>query len=174
MAGHRVLNGVAAGLLGSFIGRNNDIDGYWAIGKLCRFAVAEELRSVTIGLHPSPDLSTQQPSLPEVFAFRFQKSFAKRVELAGFPLAHVARAEVTISFADLPPRSPIGSTEGTFDCTVSIFDLQGRMHSASASGRCRPHDPSFEQRSLRSDWTEHPSWWRRLFSRFGGMKSRMT
>jgi uncharacterized protein len=32
------LKGVAAGLAGSFVSRNNDVEGYWGIGLLCRDA----------------------------------------------------------------------------------------------------------------------------------------
>ena len=38
MASERSFNGVADSLLGAFLGRNNDINGYWAIGILCSYA----------------------------------------------------------------------------------------------------------------------------------------
>jgi hypothetical protein len=40
MPSSRKLKSVAAGLLGSFVSRNNDIGGYWGIGVLCRDTAA--------------------------------------------------------------------------------------------------------------------------------------
>src|SRR5262245_25066952 len=35
MGSRRILKGIASGLAGSFISRNNDVGGYWALGRLC-------------------------------------------------------------------------------------------------------------------------------------------
>lgn len=44
------LQGAARRTVGAFIGRNNDVDGYWAIGMLCRRAVDTGVASVSFDL----------------------------------------------------------------------------------------------------------------------------
>lgn len=46
----QLLLGVAHGTLSAFVGRNNDVDGYWAIGKICRHAVELGTPAVTFDL----------------------------------------------------------------------------------------------------------------------------
>lgn len=44
------LKSIAAGVLGSFVSRNNDFNGYWAIGQLYSIALRSPARTVSISL----------------------------------------------------------------------------------------------------------------------------
>ncbi|PHS13773.1 MAG: hypothetical protein COA78_06700 [Blastopirellula sp.] len=50
MARRKELKNIAAGIVGSFISRNNDIDGYWGIGKLYSFAKLKQVEMVQLDL----------------------------------------------------------------------------------------------------------------------------
>ena len=69
MSGRNKLRGVAHAVLGSFISRNNDIDGYWALGLLRSFAdtagVAElRFDLVTGTAEPSGAQESEEPEGP--------------------------------------------------------------------------------------------------------------
>jgi hypothetical protein len=61
MTRRRELNGIAGNLLGSFVSRNNEVAGYWAIGKLCAIALQTANGEISIELltkrltPPSPE-----------------------------------------------------------------------------------------------------------------------
>jgi len=44
------LKGAALGVLGSFVSRNNDVDGYWGIGKLYSHALRTDAKTIAIDL----------------------------------------------------------------------------------------------------------------------------
>jgi hypothetical protein len=58
MPTRRDLTGVAHGLLGSFMSRSNDNDGYWALGKLYAFAISADVSEIEIDIVRSATLPT--------------------------------------------------------------------------------------------------------------------
>ncbi len=49
----KTLKNIAGGLSGSFVSRNNDSDGYWAIGKLYSLALSKGLNTLRIPIKPA-------------------------------------------------------------------------------------------------------------------------
>jgi hypothetical protein len=144
------LRNIAAGLCNSFASRNNDLDGYWSIGKLR--LLAEQYGRPTVSL----DLltSSMQPSSCEfapVLA-RYRRLLEKLAYLSRIRLEEITAACITLDFA--PPPSPRASYYKPhwgeqFVLTVAI-NADGRAAGIMRhAGYCRPHDPARESRSIR-------------------------
>jgi hypothetical protein len=141
MPGNRNLRGIVAGLLGTFTSRNNDIDGYWGIGLLCRDA------SITNG-KVSLDL-VECTALPATLAcVSAANTYSHRLEAMlrneGFHPLDVSAAKITLEYLSPAPQG------GPFQCTVSLTDRLRQTYSVTSSGTCWPHDPKRELRSTRA------------------------
>jgi hypothetical protein len=70
----RRLEGVVANILGSFVSRNNDVGGYWAIGKLYEHARQHQTQNVLVDLvtreilPPSSDFGSMLAKYSSLFA----------------------------------------------------------------------------------------------------------
>jgi hypothetical protein len=150
MPRRRELNGIAGNLLGSFVSRNNDVAGYWAIGKLCVLASLTVNGEVSIELAPkrlSPHSPEFNPMLDH-YAARLVSSLEKR----SFPVQLVTAAEVLIAFGvSFKPDPLMSRPRGTvpFRCTVTLTDDLKRRHVAQHSGEVWPHDHRRESKSGR-------------------------
>lgn len=96
------LTNIASGLCGSFASRNNDLDGYWSIGKLRTLAERYGRTSVlldvlTSSIHPSS--SEFAPVLA-----RYRSLLTKLADLSGIRLEEITAAHITLDFA--PPPWP--------------------------------------------------------------------
>ncbi|MEM7430484.1 MAG: hypothetical protein AAF351_00965 [Pseudomonadota bacterium] len=145
MARRKELANVVHGLYGSFISRNNDVDGYWGIGKLCAFASEAESGTVRIDLFSK----TCEPATSE-FQQLIEYYWSK---LLSYPPSRFAvAAKIDINFEPPRPeekRVPINTWGSLFELTVTITDDKGRAYSRSGHGRCAPHDPKLESRRSR-------------------------
>ena len=144
------LTNIASGLCGSFVSRNNDLDGYWSIGKLR--SLAEQYGRTTVlidvltsSIHPSS--SKFAPLLAN-----YRSLLAKLADLSGIRLDEITAAHMTLDFAPPPwPRIDYYKPQwgDPFTLTVTI-NADGRaagiVHHA---GYCRSHDPAQESRSAR-------------------------
>jgi len=146
----RELKGIASGLLGTFVSRNNDISGYWGIGLLCRDALASngavELR--LLEGHATPSTASTASAL-----LLYLPKLKTMIEKRRFSMPHLAEATISVQFGTpghfpMPPQFTRGDP---FLCTVTLTDIRGKRHSVSAVSRCAPHNPRFESRSVRVD-----------------------
>jgi hypothetical protein len=149
----RELKGAALGVLGSFVSRCNDVEGYWGMGKLYRLAQKNGVSRVEIDLLAAtmrPSNSAFDPMI-EQFAFLL----CAQLQARRLPRAWVTKASVSIDFdsstavPQLFETAPLGDT---FDCAAIVIDDLGKERSARTSGRCWVHDPARESRRHRSDW----------------------
>lgn len=138
------MRGVAEGTVGSFVGRNNDVLGYWGIGMLCRLARDRRAPSVEI------DLLTGQMDPPSsVFVAMVDQSRHRlrhhldRLGLGDVPLAS---ASLRVRF-ETTDRAHAANVR--FRCTAVLEDEAGRVFESRAEGWCWPHDPRRESRSTR-------------------------
>ncbi len=150
MAGHKHLKGIAHGLLGTFVSRNNDIDGYWGIGVLRSFALEHNLSSLALDLiDKSPNFAKGSPvqSVEERYRGWLSSVLAKE----GVDQQLLRSAEIRLrftTFAEFPDT--IRDTRGEpFVCQVGLTSDQGIVYSASRIGVCAPHEPAKESRSVR-------------------------
>ncbi|THF61967.1 hypothetical protein [Pseudothauera rhizosphaerae] len=143
------LSNVVSGLYGSFISRNNDVAGYWGIGKLCLLAQERETGIVELNL-------LTETIAPETTQFarllRGYHSFLKRhLSARRIPLTWVVSANIELNFRpeDRPKKHiPIVSWGSLFKLTVAIKDDKNKEHIACGFSYCGPHNPTKEHQSV--------------------------
>jgi hypothetical protein len=145
------LTNIASGLCGSFASRNNELDGYWSIGKLRSLAERHGRTTVlldvlTSSIHPSS--SEFAPIL-----VRYRLLLAKLADLSHIPLEEITAAHIVLDFAPPPwPKiryyKPQWGDQFTLTVTINADGRPpGIVHHA---GYCRSHDPARESRSARA------------------------
>lgn len=148
MPHRRELRGIAQGIVGSFVSRNNDVGGYWALGKLCSHAANSSMHEVTIDLVAT----TMTPSCNEYDAMvaHYSTMLWELVAHRGLSRCNVVRADVHARFV-LPesqvPRSSGDDRGHPYECVLEISDDLGRVHVGRACGWVEPHEPRLELRS---------------------------
>ena len=149
MARFRNLQDVAAGLVGAFISRHNDIDGYWALG-LLRADLPDGEGVVRLSLHAG----SATPATPSTRLLLARYSERLRVMLAhhGFVPADLVTAEIVTQFdAAVPIPSWREYSYGEpFRCTVTLTDRRSHTSTATNVGRCARHNAAAERRSTRA------------------------
>ena len=151
MARRKELGSIASAIAGSFNSRNNDVDGYWGIGKLYKLVADLPDKKVDLELLGK----TIQPKSHDfdLMLQIYQKKLLGYLLHRGIPKEWVNTATISIKFEiEFEPkhyywRSPLGKP-----CEVKcdLEDDIGRKHIAYAYNNCRPHDPSRETRSGRA------------------------
>ena len=111
MAQRKRLKNLACGMAGRFASRNNDLDGYWALGLLFLAAEAAETKSVSL------DLLSKSATPPVKYSERLIVQFAQymnqqleTLHLAGH--VFVARIEIEFSVEALPHSMTCKNTWG--------------------------------------------------------------
>lgn len=141
MTRSRDLQGIANSLVETFISRNNDVSGYWGIGKLYQETIAYSTSKMDLDLLAR----TAQPggSIALAVAAHYADYLAFRLD--GLV---IAAASVSLEFGAAPSSVlSVRSTYGDpFTCSVLITSESGRTYAASRAGHCAPHSP----RELRS------------------------
>jgi hypothetical protein len=145
MARRKDLSGAAFGVLGTFVSRNNDVGGYWALGKLYAHARANDVHDVHV------DLLTQSITPPsgqfdEMIAF-LRERLARQLAARGVPLDWLKGAEIALSFGGEKSANRAGDT---FEVVVALTDDREQRREARNRGACWPHDPIRESRSARA------------------------
>jgi hypothetical protein len=144
------LKGLACDFAGSFLSRNNDVSGYWGIGKLYREAIDHSAPLVTIDL-----LSLSIPPIWPV-AQAIHAEYSERLRhMASKVAVQLSEAQVIVEFGTLgscatPRWDSYHSYGDPFVCTVSLVDSKGRTYKAVRAGFCAPHDPTRERCSNRA------------------------
>jgi hypothetical protein len=148
MPRRKELRGVASGLLGAFLSRTNDVEGYWALGKLYAHALKADVPQVFVDLMDA----TVTPPGAEFHGMAADFARALTIQLAGrsIPADWVKQATICIEFSK--KKNSYGPGD-VFNGTVALMDDRGRTHHAKASGVCWVHDPFRELRSART-WSD--------------------
>jgi len=144
-------NGLAAALAGSFVSRNNDIEGFWAIGVLCKSAQEMGASSVYIDLL-SPEAAQPNPLIRFV-GETYRAKLMQAMASVGASSTWIADAIITLSFVKYDGTvadPPTAMYDYAFVASVTLADDKGRNYHASASGLCWAHDGWREQRSARA------------------------
>jgi len=149
----RELKGVANSLLQSFISRNNDVSGYWGIGKLYLLAKKKNSDHVLIELL-NRQMNPSSNKFDDLFD-RYQpyfKNFVEQKDSLGWSHepSKVESVQIFINFKSVPDdklewwaRKYVGDN---FECEVKIKTDLGKIYSSRVYSRCWPHNPSKERR----------------------------
>jgi len=146
------LNGVASDIVRSFVSRNNDVRGYWALGKLYVYAKEHGDNLLQILMLPLEQASSIEP-----VAFVARNYGAKLHTLIAnwkLPKSWLKSACITVQFESTDAKPQFFSTRANgrpFQCRIEIEDDLGRKHAASAAGWCSPHDWNIETQSTRAN-----------------------
>jgi hypothetical protein len=142
------LKHTTAGLLDKFIGRNNDYEGYWALGVLYAESRAWSLRVELdlLGAVAQPD-TPASASLARAWAHHLRQAL-RRHKLSPDELAH---AGFVIEFGLPPvPKRPGHIEYGDpFLCRLRLEATDGRMAERRRMAHCRPADEFRGSRSTR-------------------------
>ncbi len=138
---------MGSGVLHSFVSRNNDLGGYWALGKLYSYARQVGTTVLTLDLinwtidPPVSNLARVFPA-PEVGVLceRYWLKLAAMMKRRAVPPAWLARAAMTIEFESTSgaPRYP--RKGAAFLCQLTLTDDLGGEHTLRADGWCWPHN----------------------------------
>jgi hypothetical protein len=143
VSGRNKLRGVAHAVLGSFVSRNNDIDGYWGLGLLRSFADSTGVAELCLDL--GTGAVEPSGSLPLSICRTYQQILKDQL-LRRRVAARVTRAEIRLVF-NSPPTGMVRfvSYGDPFTCVVSLVDGNGQAHqsmSASVEKRGNLSKPS--------------------------------
>jgi hypothetical protein len=151
MARRKELGSIASGLAGSFNSRNNDVDGYWGIGKLYKFALADDTKEVEFELIDKK-ISLKTSDFDCMIA-AYRDKFLGYLSGRHIPIDWVSSVKISVSFEceSMPKEHNWRSALGK-PCLIKcdISDDKGRHHIAFAYNVCRPHDPKKENKSNRT------------------------
>ncbi|ATQ74558.1 hypothetical protein CR152_08525 [Massilia violaceinigra] len=131
----KTFNHVAAGVSQSFISRNNDVGGYWALGELYKDASAPD-DAVQLQLLDGVAIPSTRSvcQVAKNYAVFLQRALADK----GIASDELADANVCIQFNAEAPEGAISMEyQGDpFVCTVTLRTAQGKVAVAKAYGRC--------------------------------------
>ena len=151
MPRRRKLNGIVGAVASSFLSRNNDVDGYWALGKLYLHAKQQGVLQVSVTLAPLEMMPNIEPMAS--IARTHRKLLVSQMERQCLPASWLVSSSVTIEFesATAKPRF-LGSHVGgrPFRCNTLLTDDRQRKHEVTVVGWCWPHDATRETQSVRA------------------------
>ncbi len=149
--GHRKeLKNIANSIIYSFKSRNNDIDGYWELGKLYKFANSMNTDTVELDL-----LSLKiKPESKEFFHLveSWQSKLSLKLNSRKIPFSWLSSATIVIKFDQKYDEkyhfwdSSIGEH---CTCFCKLVTDNGSVYTITTGTNCRPHDPIKECRSNR-------------------------
>jgi hypothetical protein len=151
MASRKELKGIAAGIAGKFVSRNNDIDGYWAMGIL--YEMTSEGNASKFTLDILSGQSTPKCKYSKTIAEPIVEYLHREIEKRGWDVRLVIEATVEVNFDDQTEERNYGFYKDTWGepylCRVVIKDKETKMYTFEVKGWCGRHDPKKERRSER-------------------------
>lgn len=145
------LRGIANALNESFISRNNDFRGYWAIGQLKLFAIDNGLSAVEFSLTLTK--SNSRFSLENYIVRHYANMLGELLRKQKIPEVWVRVVSITIDFnvnAKEVQLHEYPASGEPFQCCCQIIDDAGRRYCSIIYGRCQPHSAAKELKSGRS------------------------
>ena len=141
---------IADGVLGSFVSRNNDCDGYWAIGVLYRRALEASSNELSFSLVDERE-EPHGLALETAVQTKYRGMLAKLMSRRSLPAGWVKSASITIHFEHSGRVGrALARLERPYLAQLSITTELGKNHIVERVGACWPHEPSREYRSSRA------------------------
>lgn len=150
MARRKELKGIANGLVTSFNSRNNDVDGYWGIGRLHKLVEHASKKEVSIELLSG--IITPKASEFDSLIYSYREKLNSHLIAQSIPKHWVVSVDIIALFETEYEkdkhhwRSGLGKP---YEVKCDIQDDKGVHYIARAYNNSRPHDPSRESRSNR-------------------------
>lgn len=147
-ARRRNINAITYGLLHSFISRNNDVYGYWGIGKLYSHLISTNSESLEIDF---VNLQIQ----PENSAFNFMimaysSKMYNHLSKVGLPAKTIQQATISLRGFKNKPTVQLGQmAPNQITIQIKIVDDLNKIYMRETNTWCRAHDASKESQSSR-------------------------
>lgn len=151
------MKGIGANVARKFSSRNNDLDGYWALGVFYRLCANHDVKVFTLDF--LSEESSPHANFSKEVAAPFRELIYTQMRNNGLTESQLAAAFAKVEF-DLQPTS----TEllhkkawgDPFDCHIVLVDDLGTRRTCSIRGCCWAHDPVREHRSTRAKTARGP------------------
>ena len=150
MVSRKELKNIGGGIIGSFNSRNNDVDGYWGIGKLYRFAILNDTDTVILDLI-NESISPNTTEFDSLIEF-YRNMLISQLKVRHIPYDFLDKVEIIVRFEQQYQekyhwwRSAFGKP---CVCTCEITDERGSNRGVITGNNCQPHDSAMESRSTR-------------------------
>lgn len=142
------LKSIAAGVLGSFVSRNNDFNGYWAIGQL--YSLALKSRGKTVSISLTGDSGVPRGTLPGALEFKYGEMFFNLLARWAIQKDCIKTATIILEFeCDMPSSQVLANNGKPFRATFAVETDYGQCFQLQYSGACWSHNPARESRSTR-------------------------
>jgi hypothetical protein len=147
MSTRRNFRGIVYGVLHAFISRNNDVNGFWAMGKLCNLMAANQWKPVRINLRSGE----MNPASGEfnIMIRRYADLLFEHMEIAKLPDTYLKSAHIELSQSSLQPFFGRGDLSCKIHCLLRLTDDRDRTYICEGVVSCRKHNPEMESRSTR-------------------------
>ena len=131
MSRRRSLKGIAGGLMGSFVSRNNDVAGYWGMGMLCLLSRDVAKPSITVELVGAKESSDASHFVVKSIAETYSTMLQTMLSRAKVNPTWVKQAKVLVEFGSSGklPAPPLNAWGEPFICTLTILDDLGHIWS---------------------------------------------
>jgi hypothetical protein len=141
---------VADGVLGSFVSRNNDCAGYWAIGLLYGRALEASSNEISFSL-VSEGAEVHDLALDTALRAKYRELLLKLMSGRSMPASWIKSANITVHFeyAGKVGRA-LARLERPYLAQLSITTDSGKNLTVEHVGACWPHEPRRENRSGRA------------------------
>ena len=149
--GHRKeLKNITGGIISSFTSRNNDVDGYWELGKLYAFCKTNNHEAIKLNIL---DVEIEPKADEFIPLVRMWKSkLESHLESRNIPILWIRTATILSKFNQdyFEEYHYWGSKLGDHcTCVCEITTDDGKVYSTTAGTNCKPHNSEKESRSTR-------------------------
>lgn len=148
MARRKEFKTIADGLISSFVSRNNDVYGYWGIGKLYSHMLSTKSMKLKI------DLINRkiEPDKEEfgILISEYSDRLLTQIKRRGINQRFLKNAELTlIGYPDEPSPYFGRMAPNRVYCKLAIIDDLNKEHFSEANSWCREHNSDKELKSTR-------------------------
>ncbi len=151
------MKGIGANVARKFSSRNNDVDGYWALGVFYRLCVNHDVKIFTLDFISG--VSSPEANFSKEVAAPFRELLYTQMRNNGLLEAQLAAAFAEVEFDLEPTPTELHHREvwgDPFDCHIVLVDDLGTRRTCSMRGSCWMHDPIKEHRSTRAKTVRGP------------------
>jgi len=148
MASRKHLQNICMGLLNSFVSRNNDVHGYWGIGKLYSLMLDS--------FHSTIEINILEKSMsPEDSHFNFMidiyhSKLIQQLAKSQLEIDFVEKANIILTNTGVKSKLEFGLA--LIRCKLEIEDELGKIYSFTTEVFCRKHNPKTELKSVRKHY----------------------
>ena len=145
------MKGIGANVARRFISRNNDVDGYWALGVFYRLCSNHDVKTFSLDLLSGA--SSPEANFSGAVAAPFRDLLYTQMRNNGLAEEQLVAAFAEVEF-DLEPtlieQRCKKAWGDPFNCHIVLVDDLGTRRTCTIRGCCWMHDAAREHRSARA------------------------